>query len=165
MVFTSSEPIPQKWTPRLVVSLLSIVLMLEMLAISYIMIATALPSIAKHYQTTQGAWLLTSFLLFGAVVAPLVGKLADVCGKRLMLLVCVFGAAVGSLVSAIAPTYGVLLAGRALTGLLVPCLFLSYSLIRDVFPPKTIPLAVSIATSGMGVIAIPRTVHHRLVDR
>ncbi|WP_417935291.1 MFS transporter [Gordonia phthalatica] len=129
--------------------------MLEMLAISYIMIATALPYIAKHYQTTQGAWLLTAFLLFGAMVAPLLGKLADLYGKRLMLLVCVFGAALGSLVSAVAPTYSILIVGRALTGLLVACLFLSYSLIRDVFPPKTIALAVSIATSGMGIIAIP----------
>ncbi|EGD53832.1 MFS transporter [Gordonia neofelifaecis] len=145
----------QRWTPRLVISLASIVLMLEMLSISYIMIATALPSISKHYQTTQGAWLLTAFLLFGAMVAPLLGKLADLHGKRLVLLIAVFGAALGSLISAVAPSYGVLIVGRALTGFLVPCLFLSYSLIRDVFPPKTIALAVSIATSGMGLIAIP----------
>ncbi|GAA4802356.1 MFS transporter [Tomitella cavernea] len=38
--------------------------------------------------------------------------------------------------------------------MLVPCLFLSYSLIRDVFPSKTVPLAVSIATAGMGLISI-----------
>jgi len=151
----STGDVDQRWTPRLVISLLSIVLLLEMLAISYIMIATALPSIAAHYQTTQGAWLLTSFLLLGAVAAPLVGKLADMHGKRKMLLVCVALALVGSLVSAVAPSYGVLIVGRALTGFLVPCLFLSYSLIRDVFPAKTVALAVSIATSGMGIIAIP----------
>ncbi len=151
----SAGDVEQRWTPRLVISLLSIVLLLEMLAISYIMIATALPSIAAHYETTQGAWLLTSFLLLGAVAAPLVGKLADLHGKRKMLLACVALALLGSLVSALALTYGVLIVGRALTGFLVPCLFLSYSLIRDVFPAKTIALAVSIATSGMGIIAIP----------
>ncbi|TSD95058.1 MFS transporter [Skermania sp. ID1734] len=143
------------WTPRLIFSLASIVLLLEMLAVSYMMISMALPSIAAHYQTTQGAWLITSFLLVGAVAAPLIGKLADMYGKRRALLACVAVAAVGSLVSAVAGSYAVLIAGRALTGLLVPCLFLSYSLIRDVFPPKTIALAVSIATSGMGLIAIP----------
>ncbi|TQF74642.1 MFS transporter [Rhodococcus spelaei] len=145
----------QRWTPRLVFSLASIVLLLEMLAVSYMMISMALPAISAHYQTTQGAWLLTSFLLLGAVTAPLIGKLADMYGKRKLLLACVAGAALGSFVSAIASSYGVLIAGRALSGLLVPCLFLSYSLIRDVFPPKTIALAVSIATSGMGLIAIP----------
>ncbi|NUS90859.1 MAG: MFS transporter [Nocardia sp.] len=146
---------PQRWTPRLIFSLAAIVLLLEMLAVSYMMISTALPSIAAHYQTTQGAWLLTSFLLVGAVTAPLIGKLADMYGKRSALLGCVAVATVGSFVSAIAGSYAVLIAGRALTGLLVPCLFLSYSLIRDVFPAKTIALAVSIATSGMGLIAIP----------
>ncbi|WP_280438893.1 MFS transporter [Nocardia cyriacigeorgica] len=152
---TPSPDIAQRWTPRLILSLASIVLLLEMLAVSYMMISTALPSIAAHYQTTQGAWLLTSFLLVGAVTAPLIGKLADMYGKRKALLGCVTVAAAGSLLSAVAGSYAVLIAGRALTGLLVPCLFLSYSLIRDVFPAKTIALAVSIATSGMGLIAIP----------
>ncbi len=150
-----SSSAPEKWTPRLIFSLASIVLVLEMLAVSYMMISMALPAIAAHYQTTQGAWLLTSFLLLGAVTAPLIGKLADMYGKRKMLLACIVGAALGSFISAIAGSYAVLIAGRALTGLLVPCLFLSYSLIRDVFPAKTIALAVSIATSGMGLIAIP----------
>lgn len=145
----------QRWTPRLIFSLASIVLLLEMLAVSYMMISMALPAISGHYQTTQGAWLLTSFLLVGAVTAPLIGKLADMYGKRKLLIACVGVAAAGSLVSAVADSYAVLIAGRALSGLLVPCLFLSYSLIRDVFPPKTIALAVSIATSGMGLIAIP----------
>ncbi|GAA3666593.1 MFS transporter [Nocardioides ginsengisoli] len=150
-----SAAAPERWTPRLVFSLVSIVLLLEMLTISYLMISMALPTIAAHYQTNQVAWLLTAFLLFGAVAAPLVGRLADLHGKRRMLLVCVAGAALGSLISAVAGSYGMLIAGRALTGLLVPCLFLSYSLIRDVFPPRTVALAVSVATSGMGLIAIP----------
>ncbi len=150
-----STSMPERWTPRLVFSLASIVLLLEMLAVSYMMISTALPAISVHYQTTQGAWLLTSFLLLGAVASPLLGKLADMYGKRKVLLLAVAGAAVGSFISAVAPSYAVLILGRSLTGLLVPCLFLSYSLIRDVFPPKTVALAVSIATSGMGLIAIP----------
>ncbi|MGW0639212.1 MFS transporter [Nocardia salmonicida] len=155
MVASTPTPAADRWTPRLIFSLASIVLLLEMLAVSYMMISTALPSIAAHYQTTQGAWLLTSFLLVGAVIAPLIGKLADMYGKRKALLGCVAVAAAGSLLSAIAGSYAVLIAGRALTGLLIPCLFLSYSLIRDVFPARTIALAVSIATSGMGLIAIP----------
>ena len=122
-----STSIPERWTPRLVFSLASIVLLLEMLAVSYMMISTALPAISVHYQTTQGAWLLTSFLLLGAVASPLLGKLADMYGKRKVLLFAVAGAAVGSFISAIAPSYAILILGRSLTGLLVPCLFLSYS--------------------------------------
>lgn len=142
------------WTPRLVCSLVTIVLLLEMLAVSYMMISIALPEILVHYETTQGAWLLTAFLLVGAISCPLVGRLADRHGKRTVLLACTVAAALGSLLSALAATYPMLIAGRALTGLLTPCLFLSYSLIRDVYPKRTVPLAVSIATSGMGVITV-----------
>lgn len=153
-----SSPAPDTdrsgWTPRLIGSLVTIILLLEMLAVSYTMISIALPDIATHFRTTQSAWLLTAFLLVGAVSCPLVGKLADMHGKRMILLACTVGAALGSLLSAIAPTYGVLIAGRALTGLLTPCLFLSYSLIRDVYPKRIVPMAVSIATSGMGIITV-----------
>jgi hypothetical protein len=34
--------------------------------ISYLMVATALPEMIGHYQTTQGAWVLSAFLLSGA---------------------------------------------------------------------------------------------------
>ncbi|WP_345348990.1 MFS transporter [Rhodococcus olei] len=130
-------------------------LLLELLSISYMMISIALPQISAHYQTTQGAWLLTAFLLLGAVASPLVGKLADTHGKRRLLMVCVALSAVGALTSAVAPSFGVLVVGRALTGMLGPCLFLVYTLIRDVFPPRTVAMSVSIAISGMGLVAIP----------
>ncbi|MEE3849694.1 MFS transporter [Gordonia sp. LSe1-13] len=143
------------WTPRLALSLASIVLLLELLSFSYIMISTSMPMISAEFQTTQGAWLLTSFLIVGSVAAPLVGKLADTHGKRRMLLVCMAISLVGWLISAVAQNYGQLIVGRAIAGMMVPTLFLSYSLIRDVYPSRIVPLAVSIATSGMGLVAVP----------
>ena len=143
------------WTPRLILSLFGIVLVVELLSLSYQMISVSLPLIAGHFHTTQGAWLLTAFLLVGAVTAPLLGKLADIYGKRKLLLTAIAVTAAGSLLSAVAPSYGPLIAGRALQGFLVPCMFLSYSLIRDVYPPKTVALSVSITTGGMGLITIP----------
>lgn len=53
---TDSPPTSQRWTPRLVLSLAALVLLLETLTISYLMISMAIPSIAAHYRTTQGAW-------------------------------------------------------------------------------------------------------------
>ncbi len=145
----------QTWTPRLVLSLASIVLTLEILTLSYMMVSMAVPEISVHFQTTQGAWMLTAFLLVGAVTGPLLGKLADMYGKRKVLLACVAVSVLGALVSAVATSYAVLITGRALMGVLTPCVFLAYSLIRDVFPKKTVALAVSVTTSGLGLIAIP----------
>ncbi|CAM2990748.1 MFS transporter [Prescottella defluvii] len=143
------------WTPRLVLSFVSMVLVLEMLACSYLMVSVALPQISSHFHTTQGVWIITAFLLVGAVASPLLGKLADTHGKRKVLLACVLLAAVGALVAAVAPTLPILVLGWALTGLLSPCLFLVYALIRDVYPPRTVTMAVSISTTGMGLIAVP----------
>lgn len=145
----------RNWTPRVVLSLVSLSLLLELLAISYIMVAIALPSIAAHYQTTQSAWLQTSFLLAGAVMSPLIGKLADTHGKRRLIMACMATAAVGSVLSAVGSTFFVVVAGRALTGMLSPCLFLVYTLIRDVFPRQVVSMAVSISVSGMGLVSIP----------
>ncbi len=142
------------WTPRLIISLVSMMLLLEVLAASYAMISMAIPAISKQFHTTQGAWMITAFLLVGAVTGPLLGKLADVYGKRNVLLISVALSVVGSLISAVAPSYSVLIVGRCLTGFLASAIFLSYSLIRDVFPPRTIALAVSVCTTGLGLIAI-----------
>lgn len=158
MTDTSTDPAPadeeRGWSPRLVFSLASIVLVLELLSVSYTMIAMALPSITAEFDTLQGAWLMTAFLLVGAVTAPLTGKLADLFGKRRVMLLCVTAGIAGSVLSATATSYAMMIAGRAIAGLLVPTLFLSYSLIRDVYPRKTIPLAVSICTAGMGMITV-----------
>ncbi len=122
---------------------------------SYLMVSMSIPLVAAHYGTAQGAWLLTAFLLVGGVTAPLIGKLADMYGKRRLLLVCAAAGSLGAVISATAGSYGVMLLGRAVSGLLVATLFLSYSLIRDVFPRNKIALSVSIATSGMGLVSIP----------
>ncbi|MEV6138987.1 MFS transporter [Nocardia sp. NPDC051990] len=143
------------WGWRQVCSLAAIVVVLETLALSYPMMATASPAIITRFHTAHGGWLMTSFLLVGATTAPLIGKLADLYGKRRMLLICLALSSCGALISAIASTFVILLAGRCLFGLLVATVFLSYSLIRDVFPPKTVAVAVSVAAASSALIAIP----------
>lgn len=145
----------ERWGARQWVSFLSMVMLLELLACSYVMISIAIPSISGHFGTTQGVWLVTAFLLVASVASPVIGKLADTHGKRRLLLSCVLLAVVGAVTAALAPTFPILLGGWALVGLLSPCLFLVYSLIRDVFPPRSVALAVSICTTGMGLVAVP----------
>ena len=145
----------QGWSPRLILSLFALISVVEVLTMSYMMVSTAIPLISVHYKTTQGAWLITSGLLVGAVVSPLVGKLADTHGKRRLLVICIGITILGSMTSAVAPNFSIMLLGRAISGVFFVTLFLGYSLIRDVFPSKAIPLAVAIVTSGSGVMAIP----------
>ncbi|MFE3257953.1 MFS transporter [Nocardia sp. NPDC059091] len=143
------------WSWRSVCSLAALVAVVETLALSYPLAPMTEPAITAHFHTGSAGWVMMSFLIVGAAVAPAVGKLADLYGKRRILLSCLGVSAAGAFVSAFAPNIGTLLVGRCLFGLLVPCLFLSYSLARDVFPPRTVALAVSIVTAAVGLAAIP----------
>ncbi|MFD6354800.1 MFS transporter [Nocardia tengchongensis] len=153
------------WSWRSVCSLAALIAVVETLALSYPLVPMAEPAIAAHFHTTSTGWVMMSFLIVGAATAPVAGKLADVHGKRRILLSCLGVSAAGALMSALAPSIGLLLAGRCLFGLVVPCLFLSYSLARDVFPPRTVALAVSIVTAVVGLAAIPAPyLTERLLD-
>ncbi|MGF7124841.1 MFS transporter [Rhodococcus sp. BE178] len=143
------------WTPRLILSLISIAVVLEIVSISSTMASVAMMPIGEHFKTDQIAWVTTAYLLAAAVACPLAGKLADIHGKRKVFLVCMAIAAVGALISAVAPSFLILVLGRALFGVIIACMFLGFSLMRDVFPPKTLALAVSLAAGGMGLMTIP----------
>ncbi len=111
--------------------MLSIVLLLELLAVSYMMNLDGPAGHLHALQTTQGAWLLTAFLLVGAMAAPLTAS-SPTCTASAR---CCWPASVSHrrlVLSASRSSYAMMIAGRCLAGLMVPTLFLSYSLIRDV---------------------------------
>jgi MFS family permease len=142
------------WTPRWVLSMFALVMVFEAVQIGYSMISVALPSIVTHFHTDQGGWLLTSYLLSGAVASVLLGKCADLYGKRRVLMLTLLTSSVGAILCAIAPTFEIMIVGRVLQGVIVACLALSYSLIRDVFPRRLAPFVVSVSFTGMGLLSI-----------
>ncbi|MCJ0902796.1 MFS transporter [Rhodococcus sp. ARC_M6] len=152
---SATEATHDGWTPRLTMSLVSMGLVLEVISISSYMTATALKPIGEYFKTDQIAWVMTAWLLMAAIACPIVGKLADVYGKRRMFLISLAIATVGALISATATSFGLFIVGRALFGCLITCMFLAYSLMRDIFPPKILALAVSITAAGMGLMSIP----------
>ncbi|MGW0176801.1 MFS transporter [Rhodococcus sp. NPDC003322] len=142
------------WTAPVVISLVAMVLVQEYVALSVSMVSMAMPSITTYFATSQGGWLVTGFLLTGAVTSPLFGKMADLYGKRRILVLVLVVAAIGGVISATAPSISVLILGRCVEGVAVAGLFLSYSLMRDVYPRQILPLAASLCATGIGVFGI-----------
>jgi predicted MFS family arabinose efflux permease len=67
------------------------------------------------------SWLVTATLLTAAVATPVVTRLADMHGKRLMMVACIVLMTVGSLVAAFsADSFGTLVVGRSLQASLRP---------------------------------------------
>lgn len=81
-------------------------------------VATALPAIAADLgEVERLSWVVIVNLIASTVAAPACGRLADLFGRRRMMLLALVFYAVASILAALAPTFELLLVGRALQGL------------------------------------------------
>ncbi|WP_442875499.1 MFS transporter [Amycolatopsis sp. NBC_00348] len=101
-------------------------------------VATALPRIAAEFGGTGAyAWVTTAYLLAGSVTAPLYGKLGDVFGRKRVLLGALALFLLGSLACGLAPSAGLLVAGRVLQGAGSGGLFVSVGAsLGEMFTPR-----------------------------
>jgi MFS family permease len=78
----------------------------------------ALPAIADQLGTSIDAatWTITAYLLSAAVCTPVVGRLSDVYGTRVMLQVVLWLLIVGGVVAAVTGTLAGVIAGRIIQG-------------------------------------------------
>ena len=144
----------ESWSGRWVGRLLVLVLVSEIIPVSATLAMTALPVISAQYRTTQASWTLTAAFLAAAVTMPLIGKLADLNGKRRLLLWVLVLTLAGAVLSAVAPNFALFVVGRVFHGASFALAFLCYSLIRDLFPPRLVTFAVSVTVTGTGLVVI-----------
>ncbi|MCU1664765.1 MAG: bmr5 [Pseudonocardia sp.] len=96
-------------------------------------------------------WAITATLLAGAVATPTVGRLADMLGKRRMLMVCLIVLVAGSVIAALSTTLVPMVIGRALQGLAAGVVPLGISLMRDQLPPERLGSATALMSASLGV--------------
>ncbi|MET0449566.1 MAG: MFS transporter [Aeromicrobium sp.] len=97
------------------------------------------------------SWLLTSTLLVAAVSVPIMGRLGDMYGKRLMLLVAVGALVVGSLITSFTDNIGLLIAGRAIQGASAAAIPLGISLLAVVMPRERVGSSIALISAMLGV--------------
>ena len=96
-------------------------------------------------------WLLTATLLVGAVSVPIMGRLGDMFGKRLILLVAVGSLTIGSLIDAVTSNIGLLIVGRAITGASAAAIPLGISLLATLMPREKVASSVALISAMLGV--------------
>ncbi|WP_309504792.1 MDR family MFS transporter [Nocardioides agri] len=97
--------------------LLSVMLSLGLVAIDSTILATAVPSIVSDLGGfTQFPWLFSIYLLAQAVTVPIYAKLADIVGRKPVMLVGIGLFVLGSLLCGLAWSMGALIAFRAVQG-------------------------------------------------
>ena len=123
-------------------------------ALSQTVVSPALPEIQREYgaDAASAAWILTGYLLAASVATPIVGKLGDLFGRGRVLTVVLLVFAAGSVVCALAPSLGVLVAGRIIQGVGGGIFPLAFGIIREAFPPERVATAIGgiSATFGIG---------------
>jgi MFS family permease len=126
-------------------------------AISYALlqslVAPALPDIqhALHTSVNSASWVLTAYLLSASIATPLIGRLGDMHGKELLLVIVLVVLCVGTVVSALATSLTVMLVGRVAQGAAGGIFPLAFGIIRDEFPRARVAGAVGLMSALAGV--------------
>ncbi len=136
---------------RSIVIVVLLVLLSEVFAFEFNLIAPALPNISAHFGVTSVSIVFGLGLLVGAVMVPVLARIADRYGKKKILLVASGAVAVGALICVWAPTYELLLLGRGIQGLGMIGSVITYGLVRDLLPARYVPLGVGGIGVGFGV--------------
>src|ERR1700726_2975204 len=98
--------------------LVSLMLTMFLAALDQTIVATALPTIGRQFQDVSNmSWVITAYLLASTAVAPVFGTLADIYGRRGMIIAALGLFIAGSVLCALAPNITVLILARGLQGL------------------------------------------------
>jgi EmrB/QacA subfamily drug resistance transporter len=133
------KPEPRALThPEVKAIVLGIMLAMFLGALDQTIVATALPTIGRHFGNLDDlSWVVTAYLLTGTASTPLYGKLSDIHGRRAVMLTAIGVFIAGSLACALAPSMTALVLGRALQGLGGGGLMaLAQTIIADIVSPR-----------------------------
>jgi EmrB/QacA subfamily drug resistance transporter len=132
-----SEPRPLTH-PEIRTIVVGIMLAMFLGALDQTIVATALPTIGRHFGNLEDlAWVVTAYLLTGTAVTPLYGKLSDIHGRRTVMLTAIGIFVVGSIACALASSMGALVLARAFQGLGGGGLMaLAQTIIADIVSPR-----------------------------
>jgi len=124
--------------PEIRAIVLGIMLAMFLGALDQTIVATALPTIGRHFHNLDDlAWVVTAYLLTGTASTPLYGKLSDIYGRRGVMLTAIGIFVVGSVACAMAPSMFVLIIARGLQGLGGGGLMaLAQTIIADIVSPR-----------------------------
>lgn len=99
----------------------------------------------------DASWLVTATLLTSAVATPVMSRLADMVGKRLMMLVCMVAMTAGSVLAALSSAFPLVIAGRALQGFAAALIPIGISIMRDELPRERVSSAVALMSATLGI--------------
>ncbi|WP_155343549.1 MFS transporter [Acrocarpospora pleiomorpha] len=98
----------------------------------------------------QASWIITSTLLAGALATPILTRLADMFGERLIIVATLIGLVLGSLLLAVSDSFALAIVGRSLQGVAAALVPVAMSLMKHVLPPERVGFGVALMSGTLG---------------
>ena len=110
------------------------------------MLLPAIPDIIKEFNISYStsSWILTSYLIAGAVMTPIGGKLSDMYGRKKMVMIIMIIYIIGISLGGLASDITFLIISRIIQGIGIAMFPIAFGIVRDQFPPEK--LAIGIGT-------------------
>lgn len=141
-------------SPWIVLAILSSLGMIAMFAET--MILPAIPDFIEDFDISyeNSSWILAVFLVMGAVMTPIAGKLADIYGKKKVLLIILAVYSLGLLLGALSTNFLFMVIARAIQGIGISIFPIAFSIIRDKFVSEKLAVAQGIFSSMLSAGAV-----------
>ncbi|MFL6512995.1 MAG: MFS transporter, partial [Nitrososphaera sp.] len=113
------------------------------------MVLPAIPDFIQDFNISYStsSWILSSYLIAGAVMTPIAGRLSDIYGKKKILLIVMTVYSTGILAGGFANSIGFMLAARAAQGVGMSMFPIAFGIIREILPEKKLAMGQTIFSS------------------
>src|ERR687890_528578 len=116
------------------------------------MLVPAIPDLIKDFNITYNtsSWILTTYLITGAVMTPIAGKLSDIYGKKKILLIIMVFYTVGVSIAGFSTNIDYMLIARGFQGVGISMFPIAFSIVRAQCPREKMAIGQGIITSMYG---------------
>jgi len=113
------------------------------------MLVPSLPNIISEFNLSYSLspWILTTYLIVGAVMTPVTSSLAEIYGKRKILLVVMGVCAVGVTLGGLTTDFYSFIIARGMQGVGMSMFPIAFSVIREQFPKSRLAMGQGVITS------------------
>jgi MFS family permease len=139
------------WKTLVILSLIA-----TMVMYSETMLIPAIPDLIRDFgiSYSMSSWILTTYLIAGAIMTPITGKLSDIYGRKKVLLIImavyVVGVSLGGFVTNIYEMLGV----RVIQGIGMSMFPIAFGIIRELFPRNKLAIGQGIISSMFATGAV-----------
>ena len=125
------------------------------LLVNYVetMVIPGIPTIQADLSTTAtvASWITSAFLIVGAAVSPLFGKLGDIYGKKKIFLTVLLFYIAGVGLAGFSSNIYMLITSRAIQGIGFAIIPLGIAIVTDIFPKERVATAQGIISGTFAI--------------